>query len=56
MCGLCTKDVEPTEAWMQIQVFVDVEPDLDFSEPICPECVRTLVPEIFLKAASGCST
>jgi hypothetical protein len=42
MCGLCGKDALQTEAWVELEVFVEVERELELAEPMCADCARSI--------------
>ena len=47
MCGLCGKDALQTEAWVELEVFVEVERELELAEPMCADCARSILAQVF---------
>ena len=49
ICASCKKIRDDTGYWNQIESYIQVHSDAEFSHSICPECVVKLYPEIHLK-------
>ena len=47
MCGVCGRDAMQTEAWVELEVFVEIERELELAEPVCVDCARTLLARVF---------
>ena len=49
ICASCKKIRDDTGYWNQIEEYIQVHSEAEFSHGICPDCVLKLYPEIYLK-------
>jgi PAS domain S-box-containing protein len=47
ICASCKKIRDDNGYWNQIEVFIKEHSDAEFTHSFCPECIKTLYPEIF---------
>lgn len=46
ICSVCKKVRDDNGYWSQIEGYISKHSDLDFSHSICPDCAKTLYPEM----------
>ena len=46
ICSACKKIRDENGVWQQIEEYIHAHSEADFSHSICPECARTLYPEL----------
>jgi hypothetical protein len=49
ICSSCKRVRDDTGYWNQIETYISAHADVRFSHGLCPECARTLYPEVFGK-------
>ncbi len=49
ICAGCKKIRDDKGYWQQIEAYISVHSEVDFSHGICPECVKRLYPGVNLK-------
>ena len=49
ICASCKKIRDDTGYWNQIEEYIQVHSEAEFSHGICPDCVLKLYPELYLK-------
>lgn len=46
ICSSCKKIRDDTGYWQQIERYISLRSDADFSHSLCPECAEKLYPDI----------
>ncbi len=49
ICSNCKKIRDENENWVQIETFLQKKTKADFTHGICPDCVKSLYPDLFEK-------
>jgi hypothetical protein len=49
ICASCKKIRNDEEYWEQIESYIRDHSEAEFSHGICPECLKTLYPELYKK-------
>ena len=47
ICASCKKIRDEKGSWNQLEVFIQNHSDAEFTHSFCPDCVRSLYPEVF---------
>lgn len=56
ICASCKKIRDDAGYWHNVEEYVRAHSDVEFSHGICPECARTLYPEMFTDEQDGSDT
>ncbi|NUM53830.1 MAG: hypothetical protein HUU46_09330 [Candidatus Hydrogenedentes bacterium] len=46
ICGYCKKIRDDSGVWKQLEVYISMHSDAEFSHGVCPDCVRRFHPEV----------
>jgi hypothetical protein len=53
ICASCKKIRDDDGYWTQIETYIRDHSEAEFSHGLCPDCARTLYPDLFTEGASG---
>jgi PAS domain S-box-containing protein len=53
ICAACKRIRDDNGYWNQIEEFIQTHSDAEFTHSFCPDCMRTLYPEVFQEGAKA---